>query len=103
MRSRWIGGLFALVAMTMMIAALWLWQYAPAAAMQYRVAERSVFAMAGRCAAVALIAAAQWLIISSVVGAVYRTSRLDRAFCRVAGLVCGVAMISAVALGLASR
>ena len=103
MRSRWIGGLFALVAMTMMILALWLWQYAPAAAMQYRVAQRSVFAMGGRCAAVALIAAAQWLIVSSVVGSVYRPGRLDRAFCGVAGVICGVAMISAVALGLAGR
>ncbi len=101
MHSRWIGGVFGIVAIAMMVVALWLWQFAPAAAMQYRATERSVFAMGGRCAAVALAAAAQWLIVGSVLGAVYPRGRFDRFLCRAAAVISGVASVAAVALGLA--
>ncbi len=103
MHSRWISGLFGVVAIAMLVVSLWLWHFAPAMAMQYRVAERSVFALGGRCAAVALGAAAQWLIVGSVLGAIYRPGRFDQLFCRLAALTSGVASIAAVALGLAAR
>ena len=100
---QWIGGFMAFVAMVMIVTALWLWQFAPAAALQYGAAERSVYAMAGRCAAVALIAAAQWLIVVSVAGSIFQPRRYDRVFCALAAVVCGVACVSAVALGLAGK
>ncbi len=103
MHSRWISGLFCLVAMGMMVTSLWLWHFAPTMAVQYRVAERSVFALGGRCAAVALGAAAQWLIVGSVLGTIYRSGRFDRYACRAAALTSGVSCIAAVALGLAAR
>src|SRR4051812_19856496 len=103
MHSRWIHAVFAVAAVAMIITSLWLWQFAPAMAMQYRVAERSVFAMGGRCAAVALAAAAQWLLIGSVIGAMYRPGRADQFFCRLAALTSGIACVAAVALGLAAR
>jgi len=103
MHTRWISVVFGLAAMAMMVLSLWLWQYAPAAAMEYRVAERSVFTLGARCAAVALAAAAQWVIVASVIGAIYPRNLFDRWVCRASALVSGVACVAAIALGLAGK
>jgi hypothetical protein len=93
-----IGGLLSIV---LVVSGLWAWQSAlrlSAAATRPEVALWSV-----RSGAVALAAVAQLLILTLVVRRA-RGSDFPRNVLRVgAGLVAGVALVSALALGLAGR
>ena len=103
MVSRCMSVLLAIAAAALMVTALWLWQFAPAAAMQRPMAARSAFEMTGRCAAVAIAALAQCIIVGGVIGLVFRPTQLDRWFCRLAALASTVAGIAAIAIGMAGR
>ena len=94
----------AMAAVALIVLGLWAWQHAaefatgaPGSAAQPYVAKWAV-----RSAAIAAAAAAQALLLSSVVGRVYgRQGALDAILRLSALLVFAVALVSAVALGLA--
>jgi hypothetical protein len=94
----------AIWAVGLIVVALWGWQQADVVVSMVGWEKRTVGAWSVRCGAAALVAMAELVALTLVVGRVYR--RPD-AFCGVAkfsalvvGLVCTV---SAVALGLAGR
>jgi hypothetical protein len=88
-------------AMALMLAALWAWNNADALG---RGAERpQVLAWAVRSAAIALTAGAQVMILTWLVGALYRRDLFGDVLRLSAALVCSIALVSAVALALAGR
>jgi hypothetical protein len=93
----------AVVAVALVVAALWGWGQA------WRIAEDAhrpqVAVWAVRSAALAAAAAAQLLVLTCVVGALYRGRRgaADDVLRALAGLVCTIALVSAVALALAGK
>jgi hypothetical protein len=76
------------VAIDLIVVALWWWQTA---------------GPVGRSGAVAMLAAAQLLLLYGVVGRLMRPSRLDTVLRFMAGLVCVAALGGTVALWLAAR
>jgi hypothetical protein len=58
---------------------------------------------AARSAAVAFISAAQVVLLTFVVGAVYQRDLFGSVLRLCAGLLCSIALVSAVALALAGR
>ena len=97
----WIGGI---VAVALMVVALWAWQHAAEVASDGGAARPYVAAWAVRSAAVAAAAAAQGVLLVAVVGRVYqRHGPVDAALRLSAAIVFMVALVSAVALGLAGR
>ncbi|HEX3356214.1 MAG TPA: hypothetical protein VHS31_04455 [Tepidisphaeraceae bacterium] len=98
-RMTTILGTFA--ALSMVVAAMWAWNDAR------RLAEGSarpdVTLWAVRSAAVALVAAAQAMILTWVVSLIYRRDLVGDVLRLFAALIAAIALISAVALGLAGR
>jgi len=91
----------AVIAAGLVAASLWGWQHANHLADAW--ARPDVAEWAVRSAAVGVAAVAQLLLATLVVGAYYRRGWFDRLLGVAAGLALGVALVSAVALGLASR
>jgi hypothetical protein len=91
----------AVAAVALVVAALWAWGQAG------RFAEHAhrplVTAWAVRSGAVAAAAAAQVLVITCAIGAIYRRQPLDEMLRLLAGLIATIALVSAVALALAGR
>ena len=97
-----IGGAAASVAL--LVVGLWAWQHAAEVASDSSVARPYVAKWAVRSAAVAAAAAAQAVLLIAVVGRLYnRHGVLDAVLRLSAVLVFAVAVISAVALGVAGR
>lgn len=85
----------------LMVAALWAWQAGPH--LTFDADRPDVALWAVRSAAVAAAALAQGLAVALVLGNLYRRGRLDAALGLTAAAVFAIALVSAVALGLAGR
>jgi hypothetical protein len=97
----WAGGI---VSVALLVAGLWAWQHAAEVASDGAAARPYVATWAVRSAAVAAAAAAQAVLLIAVVGRAYgRRGVLDDVLRLTAVLVFAVALVSAVALGLAGR
>ena len=97
-----VGG--AVASVVLLVASLWAWQHAAEVASDGGAARPYVAKWAVRSAAVAAAAAAQAVLLIAVVGRVYgRHGVLDDVLRLTAVLVVAVALVSAVALGLAGR
>lgn len=91
-----------MIAMALMVAALWAWGRAGWIAADSQRPDVARWAV--RSAAVSAGAVAQLLLLTFVAGALFRSRRFTADFARVAvGIVACVALVSAVALGLAGR
>ena len=94
-------GAGTLTAIVLMVAALWAWQTGPHLAFD---ADRpDVVLWAFRSAAVAAAALAQAVLLLLVLGSLYRRRRLDVALGVTTAAIFTIALVSAVALGLAGR
>src|SRR5688500_10447025 len=87
--------------MGMMLAALWGWQNAARVTAEWSRPDIATYAV--RCAAIAVGAAAQLVLLYFVVGRAFAPGRADRVAGALAAGVCAVCLISAVALTLAGR
>jgi hypothetical protein len=91
----------ALAAVALVVASLWGWGQA------WRYAEHAhrphVAVWAVRSGAIGAAAAAQVLVITCAIGALYRRRPLDQMLRLLAGLVATIALVSAIALALAGR
>ena len=101
MHSMIVSTSAAVIAAGMVTASLWGWQNAAAVTEQW--GQPDVAEWAVRSAAVCVAAVAQLLLATLVVGAYFRRGWFDRLLGAGAMLVLGVALVSAVALGLAGR
>jgi len=91
----------AALAAVLMVVSLWAWQQGPQIA--FTADRPDVVLWAVRTAAIAAGALAQALVLVFVVGAVYRTRLLDVTLRVLTAAVFTVALVSAIALGLAGR
>jgi len=91
--------ILGLVALSMLIGALWVWQHATRVLPD--VTRPEVMAWGMRCAAVALATGAQVLLVGGVLDSVYGRERLGALVRWSAGAACAGAVVSAMALGLA--
>jgi hypothetical protein len=94
-------GAGTVTAIVLMVAALWAWQAGPHLAFDANQPDVALWAV--RSAAVAAGALAQALAVVLVLGNLYRRRRLDAAVGLTAAAIFAVALVSAVALGLAGR
>jgi hypothetical protein len=90
-----------MAAIALMVACLWAWQ--SAGHFSVDAGRPYVATLAARTAAVALGAAAQVLILTLVVGRIYRRELIDDMLKLTAGAVMLVAIVGAVALAMAAR
>jgi hypothetical protein len=101
MRSIAITSVATVAAVALMVACLWAWQSAGHFAID---ANRPYVAtLAARTAAIALAAAAQVIILTLVIGRIYRRELVDDVLKLTAAAVMLVAIVGAVALALAAR
>lgn len=89
------------LAISLMILALWAWQQS--AHIAFDADRPDVVLWAVRSAAVAAAALAQAVLLTLVIGNLYRTRLLDLVLRVLATAVFAIALVSAIALGLASR
>jgi hypothetical protein len=101
MHSMVVSTSAAVIAAGLVAASLWGWQQAAQLAEQWGRPDVAEWAL--RSAAVCIAAVAQLLLATLVVGAYYRRGWFDRLLGAAALAVFGVALVSAVALGLAGR
>ena len=97
--SFWIGGL---ISIGLVVLGLWGWRHA-ADIVADHASRPYVAAWAVRSAAIAAVAGAQAILLTLVVGRLYPWRLADEIFRVLAGLVVSVALVSAIALGLAAR
>ena len=95
-----LGAVFAIA---LVVAGLWAWQQAAAVVTWVGWEKRTIGAWAVRCAAVALVAVAQSVLLAGVVERVYRRDAVCTAMKFTALFVCMACTASAIALGLAGR
>src|SRR5580698_9192879 len=88
-------------AIGLMMAALWAWQIGPHLAFDADRPDVTLWAV--RSAAVAAAALAQAVLLLLVLGSLYRRRRLDVALGVTTAAIFTIALVSAVALGLAGR
>src|SRR5690349_13273140 len=104
MRYGWVTIAAALFAAGLVVFGLWAWQSAPDIAIEsWGAARPEVAAWAVRSGAVAAVAAAQAILMSLVAGRVYRRGAFDAIIGLAAGAIFAIALVSAVACGLAGR
>jgi len=96
--SGWIG---ALVAIALVVAALWGWSAANHLVDKSNEPGMALWAV--RSGAIAAFAAAQVLGLAFVAGPFYGQNRTSDLFGLAAGIVCGLALLCAMTLGLVSR
>ena len=94
-----IMGSFA--AISMVVAGLWAWNDARNLADSTTRPDVTLWAV--RAAAVAVAAASQAMILTWFVGRIYRRDLFSDMLRVFAGLIAAVALVSAIALGLAGR
>ena len=90
-----------LVAIALVVAALWGWQMAPDLALDWGAARPELGAWAVRSAAVAAFAGGQVVLLIFVAGKIYRRGAFDAVIGLTAAVVFALAAVSAVACGLA--
>jgi hypothetical protein len=88
-------------AVVLVIVALWLWQHASSMTQVYE--QPQLVAWAIRLIGIALAALAQVILLALVLPVVYRSGRTERLITLCAGMVVALALVSAIALGLAGR
>ena len=94
----------AMIAGLTVVAGLWAWQQAQDLVLDYGTAGRpDVEAWAIRSGAVAAIALAQVILLTLVVGRLYRRGTFDAVLALVSVVVFALATASAIACGLAGR
>ena len=93
-----LGGFAAI---SMVVAGLWAWNDARNLADGTTRPDVALWAV--RAAAVAVAAAAQAMLLTFIVGRLYRRDLFSDMLRVFAGLVAAVALVSAIALGLAGR
>ena len=103
MRSGWMLLAGTAVACAMVIAGLWGWQGSADWAIDWGAGNPEMATWAVRSGAIALIAAAQAILIGFVAGQVYRRAKADTILAITAGAVCLAAAASAVACGIVGR
>jgi hypothetical protein len=101
MLSKLYAVMGAIVAVALMVAALWAWM--AAAGLVERCDRPELALWAVRSGAIAAIAAAQVLGLTFVVDAFYGRDRVGEVMRLMAGLVCTAALVGAIALGIVSR
>ena len=94
-----ILGSFA--AISMVVAGLWAWNDARNLADGTTRPDVTLWAI--RSAAVAVAAAAQAMVVTFIVGRIYRRDLFSDMLRVFAGLISAIALVSAIALGLAGR
>jgi hypothetical protein len=87
----------------LIVLGLWGWQHVEAVVNWVGWEKRTIGAWAVRCMAIALIAAAEAILLALVVERVYRRDTVCGRAKLSALLVCMVCTVSAIALGLAGR
>ena len=90
-------------ALGLLVLALWGWGRSADVARFLGSHNVAVAALSVRCAAVALGAAAQGILVWLVVGTIYRRDLFTSAVALSAALICLLSAVSAVALGFAGR
>lgn len=96
--------LSALLAGVMVVAGVWAWQQAQDLVLDHWNAGRPELAeWAIRSAAVAVVALAQVIIMLFVAGRVYQRRTLDSVLTFTAGVVFALALVGAIACGLAGK
>ena len=101
MLSKLYAVMGAIIAVGLVVAALWAWA---ASSQLVARADRPELALwAVRSAAIAAIAGAQVLGLTFVVDAFYGRDRMGELMRVGAGLVCTVALVGAIAMGIVSR
>ena len=96
--------LAAAVGGALVVAGLWAWQGAPDMALDWGAGRPEVATWAIRSAAVAVIAAAQVVLLALVAGRIFqRRGTFDTVLTFTAVAVVALASVSAVACGLAGR
>jgi hypothetical protein len=105
MLARMRSGFSGLTAITVMIAALWMWTRSGELALVLATAplhpELELWAV--RCFALAAGAGAQWLLLNGVVRAFYEERAADEVLRTFMGLLGSLAMVCALLLALAGR
>ena len=91
----------AAIAICLMVTAIWAWRDLPLLASN--AARPEVLGWAAKALAVAAGAGAQVILITFVLGRIYRFRRVHDALRLAAALVCCVSAIGAAALGLAAQ
>jgi len=91
----------AAIAICLMVTAIWAWRDLPL--LSATAARPDVLAWAAKSLAVAAGAGAQVILITFVLGRIYRFKRVHDALRLAAALVCCVGAIGAAALGLAAQ
>jgi hypothetical protein len=94
----------SLLAGGMVVAAIWGWQEAQDLVLDHWNAGRPELAeWAVRSVAIAVVALAQIILLTSVAGRIYRRRTLDSVLTLAAGVTCALASVGAIACGLAGR
>jgi hypothetical protein len=91
----------SLAALSMVVAGLWSWNDASNLAAQTTRPDVTLWAL--RSAGVCLGAAAQAMILTFIVSRIYRRDLFVDVLRLFAGVIAAVALVSAIALGLAGR
>lgn len=91
----------SVVAVALMVTAIWAWFDAAPLAMSLPKGE--VLKWAARCLAIAAAAGAQVVLITFVLGRLYQFRSLHEGLRLTAAIVCCVAAVSAAALGLVAQ
>jgi hypothetical protein len=96
-------GSAAIMAMILIVAALWAWESAPDLASDMQTSRPQAAIWAARSAALATAALAQTILLYFVIGGIYPRRALDDALRLCFGIACVLACVSAIALGMAAR
>jgi hypothetical protein len=90
-----------MMTVALMLAALWGWQHAGRIVEDW--SRPGIGAWSIRCLAIGVAAGAQIICLTLVVGRLYSRDLFAEVMKLVAGLLCTLALVSAIALGLAGR
>jgi hypothetical protein len=96
-------GSAAMMAVLLIVAALWAWESAPDLASDLQTGRPQAAIWAARSAALAALALAQTILLYFVVGGIYPRRALDDALRLCFVIACVLACVSAIALGMAAR
>lgn len=91
------------MAVVLVSGAIWIWQDAPDRLVEWDAARPLARLWAIRCGAIALASVAQVLVVVLAIGNLYSRRSLDHALRLGFSIMAVLAMVSAVALGLAAR
>jgi hypothetical protein len=88
-------------AMALMLLAFWVWGQSQE--WTASMSRPAVAVWAARSAAIAFASAAQVVLLTFVIGAIYQRDLFGNVLRLCAGLLCSISLVSAVALALAGR